>query len=458
MSFRRRQSLLFALVSALVLFSAIQSIWQWSVSGESGWTGANFRTITEWGKAPTLEVERVDALSPAYRAGLRPGDRILEINGTADRQLEVSRKLKVGEQVHYKVQRPDGEHEIAVTTENPLKRFSFIFHLSLNALSGLVFLGIGTFVYWKKPDDTRTLVFFLMCSVAGIARLLSTGRLFAYAVSPEANLPAIGLLLGTTFLFFPGLLHFCLIFPRKRPVLTRYPTLLRWIYGLPLGSAVLIMGLLVLQILAPGRLGVGLSTLFPKLREGWTAYQVPVLIALFVLLLPLVILLLRRFRQAIGRMGWKRAIILHPGRTIAILVLLPLFLAAGLWPIIRTLGIEGWPQLVVSPGVFIVYIAEVALFMGLQWLGFPVAACIALYRSYRTSTLEERQQVRWPLWGIVTGVSVFLLAGPLIDLTRFLLRIHDNSQAHAFLYYLRENLDQLGFLLIPIAFAFAILK
>jgi hypothetical protein len=47
---------------------------------------------------------------------------------------------------------------------------------------------------------------------------------------------------------------------------------------------------------------------------------------------------------------------------------------------------------------------------------YSVIACVALYRSYRESGIEERKQVRWPLWGTIVSLSGVLLVIGLIAL------------------------------------------
>ncbi len=47
-------------------------------------------------------------------------------------------------------------------------------------------------------------------------------------------------------------------------------------------------------------------------------------------------------------------------------------------------------------------------------LGFPFAICIAMSRSYRESGVEEKRQIRWPVWGTILAIlGPFLIAAGL---------------------------------------------
>ena len=84
-------------------------------------------------------------------------------------------------------------------------------------------------------------------------------------------------------------------------------------------------------------------------------------------------------------------------------------------------------------------------------ISYPIGTFVALGRSYRNSGIEEKRQVRWPLWGtILAVVGVFL---PLL--------VFELLEEFFGGYLSSVIFDEIGkafFLLIPISFAFAILK
>ncbi|MGZ8831559.1 MAG: PP2C family protein-serine/threonine phosphatase, partial [Thermoanaerobaculia bacterium] len=95
----------------------------------------------------------------------------------------------------------------------------------------------------------------------------------------------------------------------------------------------------------------------------------------------------------------------------------------------------------------------------LALFAYPVLAFIALYRSYREAGVEEKRQVKWPLWGTMIALGVKVLFGfsgfviGFLMSTRILAAPNWMSVAHVL-----EMLPRIFYLLIPISFAVAILK
>src|SRR5262249_54915657 len=85
-------------------------------------------------------------------------------------------------------------------------------------------------------------------------------------------------------------------------------------------------------------------------------------------------------------------------------------------------------------------------------LAYSVLGCTALYRSYRESGLEEKRQVRWPLWGTIVSISgVSLVLGLSMVLNAM-------GMEHFLPQIAIEILQKTFYLIIPLCFAFAILK
>ena len=72
--------------------------------------------------------------------------------------------------------------------------------------------------------------------------------------------------------------------------------------------------------------------------------------------------------------------------------------------------------------------------------------------------VEEKQQVRWPLWGILIAVPGFFLSPPLAGLAAWIIGFEHGSSRAAILQVTGDDLHILALLFIPVSFAFAILK
>jgi sigma-B regulation protein RsbU (phosphoserine phosphatase) len=93
-----------------------------------------------------------------------------------------------------------------------------------------------------------------------------------------------------------------------------------------------------------------------------------------------------------------------------------------------------------------------------QSIVFPIAACVALYRSYREASAEDRLKLWWPLWGIVGSVAVYVLAQPVIDVLNHVFQVDPESAYFAGVYFFRQHGRTALLVLIPLSMAFAILK
>jgi hypothetical protein len=195
-------------------------------------------------------------------------------------------------------------------------------------LVGLTFLIVGTFVYWKRTDDQRALIFFFSCTMFGFARLLSMGPRHSEPTAEGALIMVAGT--AVTFLFFPALLHFCLIFPRRRPILDRHPAVLRWIYGLPAGTAILLGGLGTFALLVHRRGDMRFQSLLTGIADTVSQQRGAATVALVAVLLPLAVFLVQRWRVALRSAGWRKSILDRPGLTIVTIAVLPAAVGSAL--------------------------------------------------------------------------------------------------------------------------------
>ncbi|MCI0692286.1 SpoIIE family protein phosphatase [candidate division KSB1 bacterium] len=96
----------------------------------------------------------------------------------------------------------------------------------------------------------------------------------------------------------------------------------------------------------------------------------------------------------------------------------------------------------------------VGLTVLLWFLFYTIATCVALFRSYRESGVEEKQQVRWPLWGTLLVVSCPFV----VPIVKTAWAAFQGRWVEINISIGYEGVPNLIYLLIPISFAFGILK
>ncbi|HKT47949.1 MAG TPA: ATP-binding protein [Candidatus Acidoferrales bacterium] len=184
------------------------------------WTDTDGGAVTAWKVAPN---------SPGSRAGIRPGDVLLSLDGASVPRaaLVQSRLWRAGiwTQVRYKLARNGEEFETrlvtspaekAATTENYLRAV------------GLIYLFIGLFIFVRRWNAPRAVHFYVFCLVSFIlysfhySGKLDTFDWEVYWANIVAHLLAPALLL-----------HFALVFPERGQVATR-SLKLSVVYGAPL--------------------------------------------------------------------------------------------------------------------------------------------------------------------------------------------------------------------------------
>jgi len=136
-------------------------------------------------------------------------------------------------------------------------------------------------------------------------------------------------------------------------------------------------------------------------------------------------------------------------------------------PFLAAIAVEGEFAIAVSevlPAIGFI-IGFVPAFVVL--LLYPCASCVALFRSYRESGVEEKQQVRWPLWALFIAVfGIFIIPGAPGFVTGFLAGFSEGQGEPVnrgpvipdSIEWIIGAISNGLSLLIPISFAFAILK
>lgn len=464
MSPRARKTLLVTLALLQVVFFAAFFAWRATAWHRGGWSGMSFLTealstpstpaSAEESAGEKIVVGNILSLhtdSPATRAGFRLGDYILSVNGipladSHEAELwTLDRSIQRGDTLHYEVI-PTGtleDDEVVpagtatvireLTLSTPFEAPEITFGAATSLLSCAAYLAISLLVFWARPRSRPAWIFYLMCTSAawlffagafsdlGIRNLRGVVPLERelFTLLSFAGFILIGIVLSAL------LLHLSLVFPHRTPILRRKPQLAAWIYWAEAIPMIAILGIL------------GLSAVHRHL--GWGILGPGLLLAS--ILLALLGFLISRARQL--RFG---VLLRHPG--LSSLVLSLLLMLPGLQ--IAVLPDQARQRALVAA---ILGAGSLLLMMALV---YPVLTCIALYRGYRRSSVEEKHQVRWPLWG--TLVSLLLATVLSMTLMLAMQRADWMREGIPLWVLLANEVVKLCYLIIPVSFAFGILK
>lgn len=389
------------------------------------------------------KVFMVAPASPAARAGIERGDELVSVNGVPITDPEALRRtyagLRTGDRVVYEMRR--GAHDVwrfEVRRASPLHHGPTLSGLLTGLLVILVYLGISILMGWSRARSRAAPVFYLLCLVTSVSLFAYTW--FSFSMNKESLIapedfftPTRGvvwiLLVASAVAGSTLILHLALVFPRRRPVVVRHRTLVPWVHLTPW-----------LLICLPLAAIAGLATD----RPGWPLV-LRVAIAAAVLLAAL-LWLRRRWPPGDDDAGFRRFLLAHPYATFAALVA-----AAGLAAPLAD-ALPRPLELAVLAGFFVLSLLGATLGVPLV---YAVLTLLSLVRSYGESGVEEKRQIRWPLWGLtmtlVGGLVYSLVTGLAPQLVPDLL----DSQG----YYVCSNaLFSLIYLPLPVAFAFAIAK
>ena len=107
-----------------------------------------------------------------------------------------------------------------------------------------------------------------------------------------------------------------------------------------------------------------------------------------------------------------------------------------------------------SDATFLLFLV-VGFALMLWLLSYTIVTCVALFRSYRESGIEEKQQIRWPLWGII----LFISSPFVIAIVKTVLEVFRDHRNWGFNLGLpNQGIFKAIDLLLPLSFAFGILK
>lgn len=436
----------FALLGAMVTYSFVR-LMKWH---RSGWAG--FQYIQVYGtseKPPPVvfgmkpgQITVVYPSGPADRAGLRVKDQILAINGVAltetDRLLAIDDRIKTGDVVSYTVERGKQTLTRPVRIASPLESRHIVVTGLVSGFVALVFISVGLVVFVKRPDDRRVIVFFAMVMLGAVSLLtspvtyLDSSSLRGIAPQPRSFASAL-FMAFVAIPLLPLTLHLTLIFPEDRPSIRKNPRLTGWIYGIPV-TAMLVTAA-----------SAAMFMMLPTIDETLESLKLPLNIAsgIFTLLgLAVALRIARRGRTE----GTLKAFASRPFQSLFVFY-------AFLFGAIRISA---------ALGLKIVTVTLFFLTFGIPFIviaSYPILSCIALYRSYRDAGVEQRRQVKWPLWGTFIALATRIIVFTLTSILSFVLfaRSHDMSAWMDFIQ-LCSLIPTVAYLLIPISFAVAILK
>ena len=425
-----RISILLA-ATLFVLVAGGTLTWRIFAWHERGLTGVHYSAVRSGTEPPAFlagyvpkpgQVVSIVPGSPAARAGIEVGNRIVAVDGTPLAETK-PRQRRRGELVRYAI---EGGREVEVRSVSPLELPMVIVNAFANFLVALAFVVTGALVYWYNPRARAARVFVLLSAFAAAG--------FALGAIVEIEISAIGYgeigVPGGMVAIYAAyaalaivtanlLLHFSLIFPKPLPILERNPSILVWIHTLPF---------------------LWLTTILCAIPLKWlalaTSHALAAGVAGLATLVVAIAVAMRRRRS--GRRGLAQ----------------PWLVQAGVVSLLSTLifvsrSIAG-SEHAWAVGL-VIGITTAVLHIG-QILIVSLLTIAALIESYRRSSVEEKRQVRWPLWGTLVSLTASIVCSIAVFV---LLRWYP---PHAPLAVGLGLLLRFAYILIPVSFAFGILK
>jgi two-component system NtrC family sensor kinase len=159
---------------------------------------------------------QVDEGGPADMQGLRPGDALVSINGTAIRRVSdiptALQRAGLWSKADYQVLRNNVEFKAAViVAERVLDR-----SLYYQYIVGVAYLLIGLFVYYRRVNAPRSVHFYVLALTSFILSCFHfTGKLNAFDQAIYWGNVVAGIAAPAIFL------HFCLVFPEPQKWIAR---------------------------------------------------------------------------------------------------------------------------------------------------------------------------------------------------------------------------------------------
>jgi signal transduction histidine kinase/GAF domain-containing protein len=161
------------------------------------------------------------------RNGLRPGDVIVRADGhTVDEWLagtSMAPAWQSGGVVTYEVLRGGRLRSLAVRLA-PTPLATILRNWIPQMIGALAFFAVGTYVFWKKPDELAARLLMLFC-LAVAMQFWGDAYNFQYAIIPHRWLLWVQVAYehGSYSLAIATICYFALLFPDPHPLVRRYP-------------------------------------------------------------------------------------------------------------------------------------------------------------------------------------------------------------------------------------------
>ena len=430
---------------AVVLFTGFL-VWRVMEIRDDGWSGMQYSAGVADGMAHKLpqmgrfipepgQIIVVAGGTPAARAGMRAGDVVVSIDGILIANTAaidaLAQHARPGTELQYRIRRGETLRDVRLKLISPLRCVPLLAGLTSGFIVAFAFVVISLFVYWTNSRTRSAWVFYWLCNVAAVFFAMEAFReltTFPFAgiraMTDPSRSPAVALLYGTYFvlaIFVSSLLlHLALVFPTERRVVREHPRVLRLVHTLMYLPIVATIAAMAVMGMAP---------------SGWP--RTAAALALLASGAAAIAVLLRRSDRS-----WKSLILDRPlltqiaGSVMAI---------SGLTLLMRIVTTD---KIVAGIVMGILFGAAYMLLV----LSYAAVTILSLYIGYRDSDSEQKRQVRWPLWGTITALSLATLANTLLPLIAL-----SSDQPPAWLH-VAATCARLLYLVIPLSFAFGMLK
>jgi hypothetical protein len=282
--------------------------------------------------------------------------------------------MRRGSLIVYRIRRGTTVMDVPMRFESPLRSVYIVVRQVAGVVVALIFVAIALLIL-RARRGSRAMVFYALTTLSACAILLSGAMVYEQAngrgiiVSPLPALRTIYVGAVLTFTYPPLILHLCLVFPHRRPILDRHPKLLHWIYAVAAVGVLAMLGMVVLlSLLDWSNVAGSHQRLKPILRPVYYA------LVTFSVLVGLNILWAGR------REGERNAVGARPFRIAGAIGVLPIVLVPAISMLISERVAGAFSMLAVGGPMFM--------------LGtFPLFAFAALILSYREANAEEKRQV-----------------------------------------------------------------
>ena len=219
---RESQTRFLAILLALLTVAAVVFAW-FNFQSESRVTAPDdgVKWVEQGGG---LVADDVEPHGPGAKAGIKPGDQLLSVNGQPVKNTSGLERQLYRSGAWQKATYSVARHSVALDSNVILEPADRTIKNYLRGIA-LIYLGIGIYVLLRRWTATGSTHFYIFCLVSFIAYSFHvTGKLDAFDLEIYWSNVVAWVLLPALFL------HFVLTFPEKREIVKKYPWALALIY------------------------------------------------------------------------------------------------------------------------------------------------------------------------------------------------------------------------------------